>query len=206
MPQTIAPTPPPRRSPPPPPTGMPTAPPPVARVVRPLERRESLVVGGVFNAVEGFGKTTFAAHAPSPMILMAEQGYQTLLDAGRVPQVPAAAVTDWRDAIGWVDSLIENRQGVQTLFLDALGGFERMCQEYICAAEFGNDWGERGFGSFQKGYELSAGEWLKLLARLDRLRTNGVSTWILGHVNVTTFKNPEGADYDQFTAACHRKT
>ena len=200
-----------RPAPPPPTAPARAAPAPAAtptRIVAPLQRREHLAPKIVFNAVEGFGKTSLAAYAPSPMVLMSEQGLQTLIDAGRVPEsVPAATVKDWPDLLGWLDALVAEPQGVRTLALDALVGFERMCHEFICARDFGNDWGERGFASFQKGYDLSAGEWLSLLARLDRLNArHGMTILLLGHVNVTTFKNPEGADYDQFTANVHRKT
>ena len=115
----------------------------------------------ILNAVEGWGKTTAGAYAPDPAILMArgESGYTTLLGVGSVPAVPTATVDSWQKLLGLLDQLVAGTDR-KTLVLDALGGFERLCQEHVCACDFDGDWGERGFMSFQKGYELSATEWL----------------------------------------------
>lgn len=181
---------------------------PIKRIIKPRERRE-VAPKLVFNATEKFGKTTLAAYAPSPLILMArgETGYDTLLSASSVPQVPAEIVETWPDLLGWIDSLIANPQGIQTLALDAITGYESMCQEFICAREFSGDWGEKGFMSFQKGYDLAAREWLNLLSRLEQLNIkHGITIIMLGHVAVGTFKNPAGADYDQYLPSLHKKT
>ena len=90
--------------------------------------------------------------------------------------------------------------------LDALGSFERLCQEHVCARDFGGDWGERGFASYQKGYDLAVNDWLQLLHRLDRLHRQGVVILILSHCKINTFKNPLGVDFDRYVSDCHHKT
>jgi hypothetical protein len=163
----------------------------------------------VLNAVEGFGKTSTAAHAPNPAILMArgESGYLTLLGAKRVPPHPAIMLDSWDETLAMVDSLDEDPQGRQTVVLDALGGFERLCHEKVCKRDFGGDWGEKGFMSFHKGYHQSVGEWLKLIAKLDRLRErHGIAIIFLSHSLVKSFKNPMGEDFDRYIADCHEKT
>lgn len=163
----------------------------------------------VFAAVEGFGKTTCAAYAPDPLIVMArgETGYQTLYGAGLVPRVPYVAVDSFPRLLSVLDGLMDNIQGRKTLAFDALGGFERLCHEEVCRRDFGNDWGERGFASYQKGFDLAVTDWLGFLKRLDGLRaTHGVTTLILSHVKLTTIKNPDGPDYDSFAPDVHSKT
>ena len=162
----------------------------------------------VVNAVEGWGKTSLVAHAPDAAILMAsgETGYETLLGAGLVPSVPAARIAKWSELLGTLDSLIEDHSGVKVLALDAMGGFERLCHEHVCIKEFGGEWGDRGFNSYQKGYEQSVTHWLSMLSRLDRLWDAGITIVILSHCRIKTFKNPLGSDYDRYVSDTHDKT
>lgn len=163
----------------------------------------------VLNAVEGWGKTTFGAYAESPAILMApgETGYRTLMSKGLVPSVPGAEIESWPQLLATVGGLVADDQGLKTLVLDALGGFERLCQEHVCARDFNGDWSERGFASYQVGYKLSAIEWIKLLSALDRLRlSKGVVIVLLSHSARVTFKNPMGSDFDRYTSDLHDRT
>lgn len=163
----------------------------------------------IVNAVEGWGKTSLIAHADKPLIIMAsgETGYETLLGAGLVPSVDAAKIEAWPELLALIDELIATDTGHQTIGLDAGGGFERMCHQHACNRDFGGDWGERGFGSFQKGYDVSVNDWLQLLQRLDRLRdTHGCTIVMLSHCRVRPFKNPLGADFDRYVSDMHDKT
>ncbi len=170
---------------------------------RPAQRRI------VVNAVEGWGKTTLGAYAPKPAILMSrgESGYVTLKQSGLAPDADCIELASWQDTLALIDDLIEDPGEHETVVFDALGGFERLCHERVCARDFSNDWGEKGFGSFQKGYDVSVPEWLNLLSRLDRLHaTHGLPIIMLSHSKVKSFKNPMGSDFDRYIADCNEKT
>lgn len=92
------------------------------------------------------------------------------------------------------------------LFFDAMSGLERMNHQDVCDTQFSGNWGEKGFSSFQKGYDVSVGPWLAFLAELDRLTKKGVDVVLLAHVLVKPFKNPMGEDYDYYAVDCHHKT
>ncbi len=161
----------------------------------------------VIYAVEKFGKTSLAAHAPNPAILMCrDNGYDTLLSAGRVPAVPAADINSFPELLDTVRGIAKNPADRKTLVIDGLTGAERLCHEHVCNTVFDGDWGERGFASFQKGYDLSATEWLKLILALDMVRDAGIAVVILAHARQKSVKNPLGADYDRFEPDCHAKT
>lgn len=162
----------------------------------------------ILNGVEGWGKTSFVSFAPKAAILMArgETGYPTLLKAGLVPSIPAVELQTWAETLEQVDYLIQNPGQYATVALDALGGFERLCHEHVCRRDFDGDWGEKGFQAYMRGYDVSVSEWLLLLQRLDRLRAFGTEIVILSHAKVKTFKNPDGPDYDRYSADCHDKT
>lgn len=160
----------------------------------------------VFYAIPGFGKTTLAAYAPSPLILMArdESGVKRLVQSGSIPNVPAHRCATWTEGLAVIDDLIDNQQGFETLALDAIGGFERLCHEHVCRRDFNNN--ETNFDAYGKGPNVSVGEWLKLQQKLDKLNDAGVTVLLLGHSRVKPFKNPEGPDYDMYQCDVHEKT
>lgn len=163
----------------------------------------------VLNCVEGFGKTTTGAFAPNPAILMSrgESGYATLRKAGLVPDCDCVELAAWDDVLAQVDDLADPADPHGAVVLDALGGFERLCHEYVCRRDFGGNWGETGFSSFQRGPEVAVPEWLQLLQRLDKVRAvKGIPVLILSHSKVKSFKNPLGPDFDRYIADCHEKT
>lgn len=162
----------------------------------------------IVTAIEGFGKTSLPSFGPSPAILMArgETGYRTLFNAGRVPKLPCAELGTWKETLDLLDRLAVKFDG-GLLALDALGGFERLCHEFVCARDFGGDWGEKGFSGFQRGPDVSVTEWLGLLTRLEKIRvSHGIPIVLLSHSAVKPFKNPLGPDFDRYVADCHAKT
>jgi hypothetical protein len=149
-----------------------------------------------------------ACLTPKPRIIMArgESGYETLFNDHRLPGIPCASADSWDGLIGLLDQLVADPGDMKNLVLDALGGFERLCHEKVCARDFKGDFGEKGFASYQKGYDISVTEWLGMLNRLDRLRDKGVNTWLISHTLIRNTKNPLGPDYDSFVPECHAKT
>lgn len=198
----------------PPPSSM--APKPSTMIKPPAKERPSLSTGLppaqrpriILNSVEGWGKTSAGAFAPQPVLLLArdETGYLTLLEQGLVPDVPRAVLPDWQETLAMLDGLIEGEIPGQTLVLDALGGFERMCHEHVCNRDFDGDWGEKGFSSFQRGYDVAVKDWLMLLQKLDQLRLKGMTILLLSHTRIAPFRNPLGPDYDKIQVDIHHKT
>jgi len=163
----------------------------------------------VINGTEGWGKTSAAAHTPSPLMLMAsgETGYDTLVGVGLVPQIPCMIINSWEELITVLGKLdAEATLPYKTLVLDATGGFEKMCHTMVCKRDFKGDWGEKGFGAFQRGYEVAVPVWIDLLSRLDRIRAKGVMILLLGHAKIEKYKDPSGSDFDRFTSDLHKTT
>lgn len=201
--------------PPPPPTNKSQSrvPPPVDTVatakapVLSLPEKGFLPPRLIVNAVEKWGKTSLLASASDSAVLMArgETGYTTLFKAGLVPARLNVLLDTWDETLAMLDGLIADQQELKVIGLDAMSGFERLCQEKVCARDFKNDWGEREFAGFQRGYDLTATEWLKLLQRLDILHQKGLTILLLSHSLVKSYKNPDGPDYDRHVPDCHYK-
>lgn len=164
----------------------------------------------ILHGVEKVGKTSFAAYAPKPVFIQTkgETGLDTLIEAKRLPEVPHfPEVQDWAELLSAIDSLQSEDHDFRTLVIDTLNGAERLCHEFVCLRDYAGEWGKSGFTSYQQGYEVSLGEWRRLLQELDRLReTKRMSILCLCHTKVKTFKNPEGADYDRYQPDMHDKT
>lgn len=137
-----------------------------------------------------------------------ETGLDTLIDAGRLPAIPHfPELQTWAELTGAIQALTEQEHSYRTLIIDALNGAERMCHEHVCKRDFNGEWGDRGFGGYQRGFEVSLADWRELLNALDRVRAERKMRIIcLCHTKVGTFKNPEGPDYDRYQPDLHAKT
>lgn len=173
----------------------------------------------VLVALEGWGKTSFAAYAKPPVGLLmaggseytadwrpdsaalaAEDGYETLLATGQVPQVQRALISSWPQLLATLDQLgREETPALGTLALDALGGFGALCEHHVCQRDFKGLWTEKGFYSFQKGPDVSGNrEWPLLHPLLDRINRRGTVILLLAHCHDSTFRNPDGDDFSRW--------
>ncbi len=157
---------------------------------------------------EGSGKTSLCAHAPKPIFLQTkgETGLSTLIDAGRLPEIPHfdSSVADWpsiKNAISW---LATSEHDYLTLVVDAAGGAEEACCNHIRKTQF-NDSVDQ-FLSYGKGMEAVTKEWADFLNLLDFLReSKGMTIFVVGHSVVLPQKNPSGEDYDRYVPALNQK-
>lgn len=164
----------------------------------------------ILYAGEKWGKTSFAAQTPKPIFIQSrgETGLEPLIDAGRIKETPHFPESqEWTELLGCVRALIDEEHEYKTLVIDTLNGAERLCHEFICSRDFGGDWGDKGFGSYQKGPEVALAEWRTLLGDLDTLRRKKhMTVFILCHTKIAAYRNPVGADYDRFQPDMDKRT
>lgn len=162
------------------------------------------------HAGQGFGKTSIAAFAPSPIFIQTrgETGLDTLISAGQLPETPHfPEAQTWADLVAQIRFLRDGEHSYRTLVLDTLNGAERMMHEFVCERDFDNDWTDKGFMGYMRGYEVALGDWRLFLNTLDDLRRHrGMTIFVLIHTKIKTFKNPSGPDYDRYAPEMHDKT
>ncbi len=147
----------------------------------------------VLHGVEGIGKTTFAASAPSPIFVGTEDGFGDL-DVARLP-----APQTWPDLMSYVEQLTRDPHDFRTVVIDTLDHLERLLWRYLCSKGKGCDSIEDYGGGFGKGYTAAAEEFGRLANALDRLRDRRrMHVIALAHSHIKTFKNPDGTDYDRY--------
>jgi hypothetical protein len=199
-PARIAAAPPPRAAPP----GATLPPAPSGRMAldRVVSGRIAKPMRVLVYGLEGVGKSTFAACAPSPIFIGAEDGTSEL-DVVRFPQ-PGT----WGDVMEAVTVLTTEPHDYRTLVIDTLDWLEPLCWQQVCVqmAKPGKpplrSIEEPGYA---KGYTEAGGLWRQLTAALERLRTTRrMDMVLLAHSWVKTFKNPGGEDFDRYEMKLHK--
>jgi hypothetical protein len=147
--------------------------------------------------VEGIGKTTFGANAPSPIFIGAEEGFGRL-DVARFPQ--PKGFQQVRDA---VHALRTEVHGFQTLVIDTLDWLEPLIWKFICDRDNKKDIEDYGYG---KGYVAALDMWRVLISDFEQLRAaKRTEVVLLAHSWIKPFKNPEGDDFDRYELKIHNK-
>jgi hypothetical protein len=164
----------------------------------------------VLYANEKWGKSSLAAQFPGVIFLQTrgETGLETLIDAGQLPEIPHfPEIKDWGSLTAAIAWLREAEHNYRSLAIDTINGAERLLHEMVCARDYQNEWGDRGFGAYQKGYEVSLADLNLMLSSLDALRLERRMTIILlAHRKINTVKNPAGADFDTFQPDLHKSS
>lgn len=140
--------------------------------------------------VEGVGKSTFAAGAPSPVFIGAEDGLSHL----DVKQFPSP--TCWQDVLDAVRELTVTEHPFKTLAIDTLDWIEPMLWDFICKRDSKKNIDDYGYG---KGEKAAAAEWRVLLAALERLKNvKGMWVVLLCHSWIKAFKDPNSDGWDRY--------
>lgn len=164
----------------------------------------------VLHGPSGVGKTEFAAHFPGAAFIYdpQEPGCVDLLKFNKIPEpLFMEMATDWKDTMGLLQKVADGYLKCETLVLDSLTGFEKLCFVHHCHENFNDDYSKEGFFSFQQGpSQASKTDWSDLIDLLDAVRRRNVSTIAIAHTQVKQYNNPEGPDYDRFIPYMQKDT
>ena len=151
------------------------------------------------HGTDGVGKSTFAANAPTPIFLGAEDGTGHL-DVARFP-----APERWQDVLDAVRTLTTESHDYKTLAIDSLDWVEPHIWQHVCDAAGVNSIEEVG-GGYGKGYTVALDLWRSFLASLERLQaTKGMHVVLIAHSLIKLFKNPEGDDFERYVLKLNDK-
>jgi hypothetical protein len=138
--------------------------------------------------VEGIGKTTFAAGAPTPIFIQTEDG-QGALDVARFPM--ASSIDDLRQAL---TTLYTEDHDFGTVVLDSADWLEQIIAREIEAKHDAKDL------AYGKGALKQAEIWQELLAGFNALRNDkNMAVVLIGHSQIKRFDSPETEPYDRYS-------
>jgi len=165
-------------------------------------------ISAVIYGPPGVGKTSVAAHFPKVGFIIddQEEGILTLSEYGLCPKPQfIETAKDFEHLLELCNDVAAGEYDIQTLVLDSITGFEKLCFLYHCDEYFDGDWSSKGFFSYFQGPKNAAKvDWPRLMNALDDVRRSGVNVLLLGHSQPKTYNNPEGADYDRHTPYCDK--
>ncbi len=149
---------------------------------------------------EGGGKSTIAADAGA--LFLDIEGGSGQLEVARYPFNPGEPdefkPRDYEQIVAAIEDLMANPgHGYPAICLDTGDALEALIHAHLCKLGGVNSIEKVG-GGFAKGYRAAVGELRRFQSRLDLVRASGVCVIILAHSVTSTFKNPEGPDYDRY--------
>jgi len=140
--------------------------------------------------VEGVGKSTLAASAPSPIFLAAEDGVRHL-DVVSFPEPRT-----WRDVREAIRTLTAESHDFRTLVIDTIDWVEPLLWAHVCRS---NGWRSMEELDYGKCFVPANDEWRAFLNSLDALRAErSMEILVLAHTTIKEFRNPAGPDYSRF--------
>ncbi len=147
---------------------------------------------------EKVGKSTFAAGAPAPIFLGADNGTEQL-DIARMPQP-----TTWAEVLEAVETIEREPHEYQTLVVDPLNWLEPLCHRHV-VGDSGKTI-EQFDGGYGRGYSAAVDLWREFKDALERCwERRRMNIVICAHVQVKRFENPEGPAYDRYELAMHAR-
>ena len=143
----------------------------------------------------GIGKSTFAASAPSPIVISTEGGVDNI-------DVDSVEVKEYDEAIGVIGDIYSGDTGYQTIVIDTADWLEQLIYVEVCKEHQKDAIGNFGFGS---GYKFALVKWREVLEGLDALRKErGMTIILVAHSQIEKFSNPETEAYNRYSPAMHR--
>lgn len=148
----------------------------------------------VIYATDAVGKTMFAAGAPDPFFIDANNGSHRF-DVRRV--VPES----WTETKAWLDAVETRKVECATLVLDSVTDLEALSHKEL----FPNTTIEAFDGGFGRGDTHAVMIWREMLAQIERIWLQGKNVVLVAHATVKTFNDPTGPSFDRFEVSCRPK-
>lgn len=146
----------------------------------------------------GVGKTTFAAHAPAPILLQTEEG-AGLLDVPRFPEVAKSYST----VVEYLMALATQDHQFQTVALDSLDWLEPLVWHEACTR---NNWANIESPGFGKGYAAADEVWREFLDAINYLRSSkGMQVILIAHTEIKAYNDPAADPYDRYSIKLQKR-
>ena len=152
------------------------------------------------QGVDGIGKSTFGADAPSSIFIQAEDGLNFIDNVARFP-----VIESWNQLLTQVKTLIEEPHDYKSVVLDTTDAASKFGEEYVCET---NGWNgpqdkQAGYGAF---YVAEENAWRKLLQGLNIcFEERGMNVILLSHVGDKTIVDPTVGEYHAFQMRSNKK-
>jgi hypothetical protein len=149
----------------------------------------------VIHGAPEAGKTTFAAGAPAPIFIRAEDG----LGINDVPTFPV--VQSIADVMSAIESLY-GEHSYKTLVIDSLSALEPLIWEQVAKDQDKDNIEDIGFG---RGHILAMDYWRDIVKACMGLAKSGITPVLIAHSEIVKFDPPDGEAYDRYQIKLHKR-
>lgn len=143
----------------------------------------------VLYGVDGIGKSTFAAGAPSPVWIPTVDG----IAPSGCPSFPI--VQSYPQILEALRALAKGGHTYRALVLDSLDWVERLIHDWTATERGKENIEEIPYG---KGFTFALEHWETILKALDYLREKGMSVICIAHAEIKRFDSPETEPYERY--------
>lgn len=143
---------------------------------------------------DGIGKSTWAAMAPKPIFIGAEDG-TSHLDVTRFPKPES-----WTDILDAITELYEKEHDFKTVVLDTADWAEKKAADQVCNEHNVNSLEEISYGKWKR---FLLDTFSQCLRGFDALYGKGMNIILISHCEVKTFNDPEHESYDRYQLKLH---
>ena len=144
----------------------------------------------------GIGKSTFAACAPSAIVVQTEDGLGEI----DCHKFPVAASFD--EVMNHLGGLFQEDHAYRTVVIDSLDWLERLIWAKVCSARQVASIEDIGYG---KGYTFALQYWRDILDGLSALRDRkGMTIILIAHAKIERFEDPTCDAYDRYAPRLHK--
>ncbi len=148
--------------------------------------------------IEGVGKSTIAADAPSPIFIPTEDGLDEI-DCHSFPLCQS-----FGEVLNALAVLATEEHEYKTVVIDSADWLERLIHDELCRQYSVNSI-EKVDGGYGRGYTLALTAWRQVIDALRYLREKkGMVPILLAHSKVEKFQDPESAAIDRFSPRLHK--
>lgn len=155
-------------------------------------------IRAIIYGVEGAGKSTFAADAPSPIFICAEDG-TSHLDVARFPSPKS-----FQDVLDACATLLREDHDFKTIVIDTLDWLEPIVWAHTCAQHGKSNIEEFAYG---KGFLYAADSWRMLIERLDLLsQTKKMHVILVAHSSLRKQDDLHAGAFDRYKMKLHERT
>lgn len=142
--------------------------------------------------VEGIGKSSFAANAPKPIFVGAEENDE--LDVAKFPRCDS-----FNDFISYLDALASEKHEYKTIVVDTIDSIETLLHKQILETDKASSMA-KARGGFGAAYTEAANNMVDVRRKLAKLRDEKkMNVIILAHAQKLKFEEPlHGISYDTY--------
>lgn len=151
----------------------------------------------------GLGKSTLAAHAPTPYFIDLENGLRRVALDPR--QKTKTVIRDWPQLEPILRWAATEACPFQTLVIDTSSKLEELLVRRILAQTGSKSLADKAFAYGKDGVFLEAA-WVDVMGHVDAIVASGRNVLFTGHERIEKFEDPTSENYDRYVPRMHKKS